>query len=92
MKALILYFSSSKNYIQETNGKGWVDMYDTPVFSGGKYFLRLPNNQTIDNYRHIASFLTKVFTDEIYFFSKFIEQKLMINIFPNARRLQNHTL
>ncbi len=69
MKTLILYFSSLKNYIQETNGNGWVDMYDIPVFNDGKYFLRLPNNQTIDNYRHIASVLIKVFTDEIYFFS-----------------------
>lgn len=68
MKTLILYFSSLKNYIQETNGNGWVDMYDIPVFNDGKYFLRLPNNQTIDNYRHIAWVLIKVFTDEINLF------------------------
>lgn len=36
-------------------------MYDTPLFTDTEYFVRLPDNQTKERYRHIARVFSKVF-------------------------------
>ncbi|XP_054168266.1 dipeptidyl peptidase 4-like isoform X2 [Oppia nitens] len=48
------------NLVQQSEGKGWVDASEAPLFSGNDYFVRLPNNQTKEEYRHIARVTQKM--------------------------------
>ena len=45
-----------EQHVEQTNSFGWVEMYESPIFSDKHYFVRLPKDEgdVLGHYKHIA--------------------------------------